>query len=489
MSRPFRGQFDQDIASWDLRLPEHVWANVVSHLDPGDGAEHGGALLCGVANLGGGSQALVAREFIPAQDGVDYVPGTTGHRALTPSFIRRVTKAAAAHGLAYLALHNHGRGSAVAFSPTDLASHERGYPALLDLLDGRPVGALVVATPGARHTGAVCGDVWLPDGTSSALRRTVIIGNNILHLFDAPPSAPPAAPRHQDRSSRLLGAAGLAAIGQARIGVVGCGGAGIVAIEHLARLDVGHLVGIDPDAVDPTNLPRMPGARRLDALGWLRAADRPEVMRRVADRLARPKVKLAARLVRRASRHTKFTAVQRDVTSAQAVVLLKNCDYIVLAADSQRARHFVNAVVHQYGIPAVQVGVKAQLDDAGTLQDLFAVARVVLPGRGCLWCSGLVDPAQLSIELLPDADRHAAQYGTGDAAPAVITLNGIAVSVATTQLMLAIAGRHATRDALGLRLHPAHGRVRLTEPVVGRPDCPECVGRLGKGDALPLPGQ
>jgi hypothetical protein len=43
-------------------------------------------------------------------------------------------------------VHNHGGDDAVGFSNDDLASHERGYPALLDILaDDRPVGALVVA--------------------------------------------------------------------------------------------------------------------------------------------------------------------------------------------------------------------------------------------------------------------------------------------------------------------------------------------------------
>jgi len=258
--------------------------------------------------LGGGRSALVARTFLPAQDGVEYVSGTTGHRALTPTFIRRATKAASAEALAYLAVHNHGAGSAVEFSRTDLTSHERGYPALLDLLNGRPVGALVIATPSKTHTGAVCADVWLPCGTRTALQRTVVVGHNITHLFDAPPPPAPSAGTHQDRSSRLLGDAGLAAISRATIGVVGCGGAGIVAIEHLARLDVGQLIGIDADILDPTNLPRMPGARRLDALGRLRAPERPRVLRVLGERLARPKVKVAARLVRRASRHSKVHA-------------------------------------------------------------------------------------------------------------------------------------------------------------------------------------
>jgi hypothetical protein len=46
----------------------------------------------------------------------------------------------------------------VGFSRVDLASHKRGYPALLDITNGEPVGALVFAQ------NAVAGSVWTRDG-------------------------------------------------------------------------------------------------------------------------------------------------------------------------------------------------------------------------------------------------------------------------------------------------------------------------------------
>jgi len=63
--------------------------------------------------------------------------------------------------LAYLAAHNH-RSDATGFSHIDLASHERGYPALRQIT-GQPVGALLLTT----H--AIVGVLWLPDGTRQAL--------------------------------------------------------------------------------------------------------------------------------------------------------------------------------------------------------------------------------------------------------------------------------------------------------------------------------
>jgi len=68
---------------------------------------------------------------------------------------------------AYLNAHNHGGTNRVDFSANDLRSHERGYPALLDIAGKLPVGALVLA-----HD-AVAGDTWLPDGRRVPLMRTV----------------------------------------------------------------------------------------------------------------------------------------------------------------------------------------------------------------------------------------------------------------------------------------------------------------------------
>ena len=46
----------------------------------------------------------------------------------------------------------------------------------------------------------------------------------------------------------------------------------------------------------------------------------------------------------------------------------------------------VNAVVHQYLIPGVQVGVKIRTDRGGRVIDVYAVARPVSPQSGWMAC-------------------------------------------------------------------------------------------------------
>lgn len=103
--------------------------------------------------------------------------------------------------------------------------------------------------------------------------------------------------------------------------------------------------------------------------------------------------------------------------------LLIDCDYLVLAADSAQARLMVNAVVHQYLIPGVQIGAKIQLGDGGTILDVFSLVRPMNPGEGCLWCNQLISPTRLQEEALTPAQRRLQRYVADEEvhAPSVIT--------------------------------------------------------------------
>ena len=113
---------------------------LIGHLFPGDADEHGAVIAAGIAESSRGVR-LLARDVALARDGIDYVPGKRGYRMLTADFVTDNILRCARDRLVYLAVHCHGGRDTVGFSPDDFASHERGYPALLDLVDGLPVGA------------------------------------------------------------------------------------------------------------------------------------------------------------------------------------------------------------------------------------------------------------------------------------------------------------------------------------------------------------
>jgi len=59
------------------------------------------------------------------------------------------------------------------------------------------------------------------------------------------------------------------------------------------------------------------------------------------------------------------------------------------------ARHWVNAAIHQYLIPATQIGVKIPADAGGNIGLIHAAMRFFVPGAGCMWCNQLIDPTEL----------------------------------------------------------------------------------------------
>lgn len=219
-------------SGWSLTLPPRLWADLSRHLFSEDGDEHGAVILAGHAT-GPRGPRLLGRELIIAADGTGYVPGQAGYRALAPDFVRDAAVRARDEKLAYLAVHNHSGTSTVTFSSIDMASHERGYPALRQITS-QIVGGLVV-TPQA-----AAGDLWLPDGGRADLAEAVIPAGNLIRLHPRP-AGRLTRDRLRDRQARLFGDQGQAALRRLRVAVAGLGGVGSIVVELLARLGVGEL--------------------------------------------------------------------------------------------------------------------------------------------------------------------------------------------------------------------------------------------------------
>lgn len=465
------------LKDWCLTLPEAIHRNLFEHLFSGDSDEHGAIILAGISGSDRGMR-LIARELYLAVDGKDYVPGKFGYRMLRAEFIQNHILRARDQRLAYLAIHNHGGTTSVGFSRDDLSSHERGYPALLDIGRGVPVGALVFATA------AAAGDLWFPDRSRAALSRAIVVGRQRKLLYPSAPGHSSGDPRY-DRQARLFGDAGQAILAHARVGIIGLGGAGSILAELLGRLGVGEFVLADPDHVELTNLPRLVGAK-LEDVGssngrWRR-------------KRALSKVDLAVRNIRQANPTAKITALERDFLDADVATRFTDCDYLFLAADSMSARLLFNAIVHQYGIPGVQVGAKVPIDAAsGQVGDVFSVARTVAPGEGCLWCNGLISSARLQDEAVPTEARRGFAYVAEPEviAPSVITLNAIACAHAADEFLFHITGlKHDSSDGGWFRWNSRRNKASRDIPS-SNPDCPECSqsdrSRLCRGDQRSLP--
>lgn len=401
---------------WSLTFRHREWGLLFGHLF-GKRGEHGAVVLARQV-AGPRGPRLLAEQVLLASDGTDYVPGQHGYRALSPEFVRDAALAAADTGLAYLAFHNHGGLDRVEFSKVDMTSHERGYPALRQIVGG-VVGA-VVCTP---H--AAAGDLWLPDGTRVALAELVVPGANLLRLRPHP-SAPASAEGIYDRQARLFGDAGQACFGRMRVAVVGQGGVGSLLTEMLARLGVGTLVLVDDDLIDETNLPRLVGAAPAD--------------------IDTPKVQLGVRNARRASDTVQVTPVQRRIENPAVREQVADCDWIFLAADGHAARHWVTTIVEKHYVPGTQLGVKVPVDDEGEVGNIHVATRFLIPGDGCLWCNGLIDATKLAIDLHPESERKAAHYVADVPAASVMSFNALTASQAVSDFMLVVTNMRSDHE-------------------------------------------
>lgn len=448
-----------------LRIAREDFNTVMGHFFPGDLDEHGAVLLAGVSSESG-QMTLHVREVHLAKEGIDYVEGKIGYRALAPTFIHRLITRARDERLVYLAAHNHASDLTVGFSRIDLESHQRGYPALLQISRGMAVGALVF---GRR---SVQVDLWLPSGDRLGLDEAVVVGSTIARLTPAPRRGIGGALGMHERQVRMFGQVGQAELARCRVGIVGLGGIGSLVAEYLARLGVGRFSLVDPDQVETSNLSRIVGASSDDAEN------------------ATPKVAVAQRLIHQARAGAEVQIIRDDVAKESVADALASCDYLFLAADSMRARLVVNAIVHQYLVPAVQLGSKIRPDAAGGLAEVMSAVRPIRPGRGCLMCNQLIDGTLLAKEAKTDEERKAQAYGTEEPNPSVISLNAISAAHAVNDFLLDYLGlRPESAQLYYEHFHFLRSARMLVEPRRDA-NCSECSRsglRYARGDSVSLP--
>jgi molybdopterin/thiamine biosynthesis adenylyltransferase len=466
---------------WTLVMPARLHGDLVAHLFPGDGDEHGAVIAAGVATTSRGIR-LLAREVFIAEEGIDFVPGRWGYRMLTAEFVSDRIAYCRDSGLAYLAVHNHSGYDSVSFSDADNRSHERGYPALLDISD-QPVGALVL------NRNAIAGDIWTGDRRRRPIKETIVVGRNIARFYPEPPPRPPKAGPEFDRQVRWFGERGQALLKRLKVGVIGAGGVGLPLVTMLARIGVGELVVIDPDRVDPTNLPRL-DVRRRDAMMPLRKIPRLDAL---ANRLSARKTTAARRAAKRANPKIRFIGRSINVIEPEAALELTDCDFIFLAADSHQARMIFNAIAHQFLIPGFQLGTRIDTHkESGAVGEIRTNVRLVLPETGCLRCNNLISTTKLQNESLRTAERERNRYVDEVPAPSVITFNALAAAQAMTEFMLMIGELMEDGSSTDyFRFLPRERIAEPVEPIANRVDCIDCGrvpgSRWARGDGVELP--
>jgi molybdopterin/thiamine biosynthesis adenylyltransferase len=450
----------------ELMIDGRRYAALHAHLFQDDHDEHAAVVLAGVHRRGDDIR-LLARE-LHLVDADSFPPGTHGYRETTAATVARLASAAADECLAYVALHSHpGAGEGVSLSGPDRSAHQRLFPHLFDLTDAPVTGV-------AMGDASAAGEVWLSRSDIRPLGRVRVLDSH-LRMLTAAPERPATADARHDRQARMFGDAGQQRLRKSRVAVIGAGGGGSILVEQLAHLGVGTLTVIDYDVVGPENLSRIVGATAADA------------------RRRRKKVDVLGDLVARIDPACRYISIDGDLNDLSVAERVLDCDFLFLATDTISSRLVFNAIVHRYLIPGVQIGAKVEIAADGRIDDIYLATRPVWPHSGCLQCNSLIPAHIVQREQRTEEEARAQNY-VGDADvidPSVITLNGIAASLAATVFLLATTGL-ADSELLRHRLYfPARGETfdvnpRRLETCAFCGEAPSSMFARG-GDAQQLP--
>jgi molybdopterin-synthase adenylyltransferase len=434
--------------------------------------ERAGFWICGLARLGEGHHHAV-REFIPVPE-ESLERHASGAITVSPVFTAEVLRRCrTGEGLSIFVLHSHpGSHGGVAFSRTDWDGERALLRSAYARVEGGVHGAVVFGDT------SVAARTWAPD-----LERPIPVDlirsvGRVLHDI-----VPDNAGQHEgeqfdtsafDRQVRVFGEQGQRRLRRLIVGVVGAGGTGSLTIQQLARLGVGHIIAIDDDVVELTNVPRIVGATEPD----------------VGEAF---KVDVAVRHANGLPSIVRIDGIRGNVRDHQVARELRRCDVIFSCVDRHYPRAILNQFAQQYLVPVIDMGVQVKAEaDTGRIGSAGGRVAVVRPGDWCLWCTGDISAEEVRREGLSPHQRKAEQergyVGPDIPAPSVISLNGVVSSLAVTEFLQLVLGFAGSEYGRGRRIYRIlDGRVSESADQQSA-DCFVCRGRFkGLADAASLP--
>jgi molybdopterin/thiamine biosynthesis adenylyltransferase len=385
----------------------------------------------------------------------DYSSQGTYNAELSPEFVARVSKIALRLQLALVFVHTHPGTEPPRFSAIDT----RGEKILYEFLSRRGLNrqhaALVLSNGGLRARKL---------GHRDEI-RVVTIGRKRVVEFDPELREEDRSPIF-DRQVRAFGAAGQQRLAKLKIAIVGLGGTGSIAAQQLVHLGIRSFIFVDPDVLEETNLNRVVGAIPAD--------------------VGMPKVSVAARYVQTFNENASIDTVVGDVTYNTVARRLIDADLILCCTDSHGSRAIVQQVAYQHLIPSVDLG-SVITQTSGRIAGIFGRVQLLVPGLPCLWCSELLDAAEVRRDMMNEAERRLDPYIVEgrEPAPSVISLNGTVVSLAVSMVLGIVA--NAPIDATHLIYNAIASTLRSVRGSC-QPDCLICSGKgaLAWGSNRPL---
>lgn len=265
-----------------------------------------------------------------------------------------------------------------------------------------------------------------------------------------------------ERYARQLALAEIGASGQrkleaASVLVVGAGGLGCAVLPYLCGAGVGHVVIVDHDRVDETNLHRQPLYRMSD--------------------LGKPKAIAAQRTLRELNPHVRVEAICERLTPANCASLVADAHVVIDAADSFAVTYTLNDVCKALGRPFVSASVTGLAGYVGAFCVGAPSYRAVFPD-------------------MPSRAGTCAETGVLGTAVAVVgSLQAHVVLALILELQPSALGRLTTIDLGTLRFggftfgaasEPSEFVPFIAESQIGLEDCVIDVRSAEEATAAPI---
>lgn len=242
-------------------------------------------------------------------------------------------------------------------------------------------------------------------------------------------------PLVEERNARAFGNAGIEALHNTKVLILGTGGLGSAMAYLLSRLGFRMIAVYDRERIDETNI------NRFYFVSKPRSA------------IGRFKAGFVSKAMRAFNRFGKYRAINASIynehTASKAV---KNADLIITTLDSDAPRLIACSLAARYGKPLVNVSNAIYLDDNKKIKGAFSSCQWFIPCEKkypCLRCQGALDDKAIENELMSDRlkeMRRKAGYivGTNESPNAqVIPINSAAAGIAAWEIALWASGLRA----------------------------------------------
>jgi molybdopterin/thiamine biosynthesis adenylyltransferase len=374
----------------------------------------------------------------------------------------------------------HSHPDDTPYSPSDSFGERRIFEVLRPHIPPKaPTASLLFYPGGAR------GRIWLPGRPEPhAFQEIIVVGRCLRRLPENEGGASDLNDEERrvyDRQIRAFGQGGQSLIRRAKVGIVGLGGTGSAVAEQLARLGVQDFVLVDHDRISASNITRVYGSyaprRWDDVVSWLCPG-------------RRYKVRMLAQHLQRINPAIRLQAVPLSVVETSAARALLDRDVILLCTDDHWGRSIVDQIVHQFLIPAINLGVQVS-SGHGVIGNAAGAVDVLRPDQPCLWCKQFLSGNRIAAESMPNADRASRKregyvHDIDTLTPSVVSLTTTVAGMATTLFLQLLTDFMGDRgDVSRLNWDILEGTVRRGTTTVLQ-GC-QCTRHKGFGDLHALP--